>query len=183
VVTIPTVGVRVVQLPRPDWAATWTAIGTLVIALGVFVAIFALAQDRRAQHAAVAANFTQRWTSPEMTAIRIEILTNFVDTFALRDGFLKARDDDLERFYRFSVELGFLEELGVLQRHGGVGLKWIRHLLYSPVVDRWRCGFDHLVLSRRRESSDPLRELRTARVSAAGESSNATMAMDLPTPV
>ena len=127
----------------PDWAEQVTAIATAVNAIGLLSAIalvvFASQQAREARvgrQAEMAVEFIRRWSDGPMLETR-RLVAEFETPQALRDAlavFVAENSADAYILYR---ELDYFEQLGALERHGGLDFEFIKTLLGRRLIDRW----------------------------------------------
>jgi hypothetical protein len=126
------------------WAAGITAVATAITAVGVIfaglAAVWAGRQVREAErtrHATTAIELASRWEGEPLVASRKLALT-YRTKEALRDGYLQAKQDRSDAYFILQRLPDFFEDLGVMERMGGLGLEWIRLTLGSAVQDYWR---------------------------------------------
>ena len=127
----------------PNWAEQVTAIATAVSALGLLSAIgavvFAARQAREARagrQAATAVDFIRRWNEDSLVEAR-HLVAQFQTPQALRDAMKRFIAENSVQAYVLYRELDYFEQLGALEKHGGVDFEMIRTLLGRRLVDRW----------------------------------------------
>jgi hypothetical protein len=127
----------------PNWAEQVTAIATAVSALGLLSAIgavvFAARQAREARvgrQAATAVEFIRRWNEDSLVEAR-HLVAQFQTPQALRDGMKRFIAENSVQAYVLYRELDYFEQLGALEKHGGVDFEMIRTLLGRRLIDRW----------------------------------------------
>jgi hypothetical protein len=126
------------------WTAGITAVATAITAVGVIfaglAAVWAGRQVREAErtrHAATAIELASRWEGEPLVTARQHAL-KYPTKEALRDGYLQAKRDRTDEFHILQRLLDFFEDLGVMERMGGLGLEWIRLTLGTAIRDYWR---------------------------------------------
>jgi hypothetical protein len=127
----------------PNWAEQVTAIATAVSALGLLSAIgavvFAARQAREARvgrQAATAVEFIRRWNEDSLVEAR-HLVAQFQTPQALRDAMKRFIAENSVQAYVLYRELDYFEQLGALEKHGGVDFEMIRTLLGHRLIDRW----------------------------------------------
>lgn len=101
------------------------------------------------RNAVATAEFLRRWHGDALCKARQ--LANRQPTYAaLEKAYLEARDARSDDFFVYESELAFFEELGVLYKHDGIELSWIRDSLGSTVIWRWEV-WELTILGRRAE--------------------------------
>jgi hypothetical protein len=127
----------------PDWAEQVTAIATAVNAIGLLSAIgaviFASQQAREARigrNAETAVEFFRRWSEGPMVETR-RMVAKFGTPEALRDALTVFVAENRAEAYILYRELDYFEQLGALERYGGVDFDLIRTLLGHRLIDRW----------------------------------------------
>src|ERR1700761_1101678 len=127
----------------PNWAEQVTAIATAVSAFGLLSAIgavvFAGRQTREARisrNAEVAVEFFRRWSDGPMLETR-RLVAEFETPEALRDALAVFVAENAAEAYILYRELDYFEQLGALERHGGLDFELIRSLLGRRLIDRW----------------------------------------------
>jgi hypothetical protein len=125
------------------WTAGITAVATAITAVGVIfaglAAIWAGRQVREAErtrHATTAIELASRWEGEPLVTARQHV-GNYPTKEALRDAYLQAKQDHDDEFYILQKLLDFFEDLGVMERMGGLGLEWIRLTLGTAICDYW----------------------------------------------
>jgi hypothetical protein len=128
----------------PNWAEQVTAVATAVSALGLLSAIgaviFASRQAREARigrHAATAVEFFRRWDEAPLVETR-RLVAQFPTPEALRDAMTRFIAENSVQAYVLYRELDFFEQLGALEKHGGVDFELIKSLLGGRLIDRWQ---------------------------------------------
>jgi hypothetical protein len=126
------------------WAAGITAVATAITAVGVIFAGLAAAwagrqvrEAERTRHATAAIEVASRWEGEPLVTSRRRALT-YPTKEALRDGYLQAKRDRTDEYFILQRLPDFFEDLGVMERMGGLGLEWIRLTLGSAIRDYWR---------------------------------------------
>jgi hypothetical protein len=155
----------------PNWAEQVTAIATAVSALGLLSAIGAVVfaarqagEARAGRQAATAVEFIQRWNEDSLVEAR-HLVAQFQTPQALRDAMKRFIAENSVQAYVLYRELDYFEQLGALEKHGGVDFEMIRTLLGRRLIDRWELWrptidaiggggqaypmFDHLVTKMR----------------------------------
>jgi hypothetical protein len=127
----------------PNWAEQVTAIATAVSAVGLLSAIaavvFAARQAREARagrQAATAVEFIRRWNEDALVETR-HLVAQFRTPQALRDAMKRFAAENSVQAYVLYRELDYFEQLGALEKHGGVDFEMIRTLLGRRLIDRW----------------------------------------------
>lgn len=127
----------------PNWAEQVTAIATAVSAVGLLSAIgavvFAGFQTREARigrNAQMAVEFFRRWDEDPLVEAR-RLVAQFGTREALREAMMRYIDDNSREAYVLYRELDFFEQLGALEKHGGLDFELIRSLLGHRLVERW----------------------------------------------
>jgi hypothetical protein len=127
----------------PNWAEQVTAIATAVSALGLLSAIgaviFAGRQAREARigrEAATAVEFFRRWNEAPLEETR-RLVTQFETAESLREAMTRFIAENSVQAYVLYRELDFFEQLGALEKHGGVNFELIKSLLGPRLIDRW----------------------------------------------
>src|SRR6204780_2698158 len=127
----------------PNWAEQVTAIATAVSAIGLLSAIgaviFAGQQAREARigrQAEMAVEFFRRWSEGPMMETR-RLVAQFETPEALRDALTVFVAENSAEAYILYRELDYFEQLGALERYGGVDFDLIRTLLGHRLIDRW----------------------------------------------
>jgi hypothetical protein len=127
----------------PNWAEQVTAIATAVSALGLLSAIGAViftarqAREARAgRQAATAVEFIRRWNEDSLVEAR-HLVAQFQTPQALRDAMKRFIAENSVQAYVLYRELDYFEQLGALEKHGGVDFEMIRTLLGRRLIDRW----------------------------------------------
>jgi hypothetical protein len=126
----------------PNWAEQVTAIATAVSALGLLSAIGAViftarqAREARAgRQAATAVEFIRRWNEDSLVEAR-HLVAQFQTPQALRDAMKRFIAENSVQAYVLYRELDYFEQLGALEKHGGVDFEMIRTLLGRRLIDR-----------------------------------------------
>src|SRR5258708_2772280 len=111
----------------PNWAEQVTAIATAVSALGLLSAIGAVIfagqqarESRIGRQAVTAVDFFRRWNEGPLVETRQDARSTAGRVDAVHCG-----------------ELGYFEQLGALEKHGGFDFELIRALLGRRLIDRW----------------------------------------------
>lgn len=127
----------------PNWAEQVTAIATAVSALGLLSAIgavvFAGQQTREARigrQAATAVEFFRRWSEAPLVEAR-RMVAQYDTPEALRDALTRFIAENSVQAYVLYRELDFFEQLGALEKHGGIDFELIKTLLGRRLIDRW----------------------------------------------
>ena len=127
----------------PNWAEQVTAIATAVSAFALFGAIgaviFAAKQARETRlgrQAETAGEFFRRWNEGPLEETR-RLVARFETSEALRDAMVRFIAENAEEAYVLYRELDYFEQLGALEKHGGVEFELIRSLLGPRLIDRW----------------------------------------------
>jgi hypothetical protein len=127
----------------PNWAEQVTAIATAVSSLGLLSAIgavvFAGRQAREARigrEAATAVEFFRRWNDGPLEETR-RFVAQFQTAEALREAMTRFIAENSVQAYVLYRELDFFEQLGALEKHGGVDFEVIESLLGRRLIDRW----------------------------------------------
>ncbi len=77
----------------------------------------------------------------------VDVNREYATRYDLCKAFEEAVKTNDPLYHDFLLELNFLEELGSLQKHGGISLGWIRSTMGNVVIDRWTLwepSIDHL---------------------------------------
>jgi hypothetical protein len=127
----------------PNWAEQVTAIATAVSALGLLSAIGAVVfaarqagEARAGRQAATAVEFIRRWNEDSLVEAR-HLVAQFQTPQALRDAMKRFIAENSVQAYVLYRELDYFEQLGALEKHGGVDFEMIRTLLGRRLIDRW----------------------------------------------
>jgi hypothetical protein len=127
----------------PNWAEQVTAIATAVGALGLVGAIgaviFGAKQAREARigrEAEMAVEFFRRWDEEPLVQAR-RLIAQYETPEELRDAMTQFIALNSEEAYVLYRELDYFEQLGALEKHGGVDFELIRTLLGRRLIDRW----------------------------------------------
>jgi hypothetical protein len=127
----------------PNWAEQVTAIATAVSALGLLSAIgavvFAGQQAREARsgrQAATAVDFIRRWNDAPLVETR-HLVAQFQTPQALADAMTRFIAENSVQAFVLYRELDYFEQLGALEKHGGVDFEMIKTLLGRRLIDRW----------------------------------------------
>jgi hypothetical protein len=132
----PAVPIIHAATPGTDWPAWITAIGTLVIASGVFIAARQVNEAKRATNIDSAVRFSSRWEADELADARIEIDKSNTKE-ELQQAFFAAMDNRKPERHLFLRELSFFDDLGAMEKLGGVSLQWIEATMKDMVLERW----------------------------------------------
>ena len=127
----------------PNWAEQVTAIATAVSSLALLSAIgaviFAARQARETRigrQAETAVEFFRRWNESSLEETR-RLVAQFETPEALRDAMVRFIAENSERAYVLYRELDYFEQLGALEKHGGIDFELVRSLLGQRLIDRW----------------------------------------------
>ena len=127
----------------PNWAEQVTAIATAVSAIGFLSAIgavvFAGQQAREARtgrQAAAAVEFIRQWNEAPLVETR-HLVAQFQTPQALADAMTRFIAENSVQAFVLYRELDYFEQLGALEKHGGVDFEMIRTLLGRRLIDRW----------------------------------------------
>src|ERR1700727_3175517 len=119
----------------PDWAEQVTAIATAVSAIGLLSAIgaviYAGQQAREARigrNAETAIEFFWRWSDGPLVEAR-RLVAQFETPEALREALTVFVAENSAEAYILYRELDYYEQLGALERYGGVDFDLIRTML------------------------------------------------------
>ncbi|MFY9926692.1 MAG: hypothetical protein WAK82_01700 [Streptosporangiaceae bacterium] len=131
------------DFPMPDWAEQVTAIATAVSAIGLLSAIgaviYAGQQAREARigrNAETAIEFFRRWSEGPLVEAR-RLVAQFETPEALREALTVFVAENSAEAYILYRELDYYEQLGALERYGGVDFDLIRTMLGHRLIDRW----------------------------------------------
>jgi hypothetical protein len=141
-------------------AACVTALGLVAASIAAFWAGKQVRESERSRHAEMATHMSGRWASEELTAAR-KALHGRGGRVGIRNSYLAVtRDDGTAEAGDETVHsaaqtiMRFFEDLGVMERQGGLGLSWIQLTMASSVLVYWR-GLDLTVIALRRLLDQP----------------------------
>lgn len=123
----------------PNWAEVATAVGTFVIASGVFVAARQVRNDRAARLAEMIRELVQVWESPEMIESR-ELISSYRGVGGvelLGRDMKKARADRDPKYYIFARHLNFWEQLGLAYGKDRASLELVSIAFEPAIEDAW----------------------------------------------
>jgi hypothetical protein len=157
----------------PNWAEQVTAIATAVSSLALLSAIgaviFAARQTRETRigrQAETAVEFFRRWNEASLEETR-RLVAQYDTNEQLRDAMVRFLAENSERAYVLYRELDYFEQLGALEKAGGVDFELIRSLLGRRLIDRWELWQPTIeVLGG--SSAYPMFDQLVAKVRAAG---------------
>ena len=133
--TVHTV-VRVVPAASgPNWAEIVTAIGTAVIAIGLFVAAIQVRESRHSRHAAIAVDIAKTWSEPTMVEGRL--FTSGKRGDELRDFVMELATNRDPNYFVAMREPLFFEWLGALEEFGWIEAEWVNQTLGTAVMTCW----------------------------------------------
>jgi hypothetical protein len=127
----------------PNWAEQVTAIATAVGAVGLLSAIgavvFAARQAREARisrQVEVGVEFIRRWNEGPLVETR-RLVAQYKTAEALRDAMMRFITENSVDAYVLYRELDYFEQLGALEKLGGLDFELVRLLLGPRLIERW----------------------------------------------
>lgn len=153
-------GVLAMTADEPNWtditlavATVGLTLATIGLAVAAFMALGALGESRRDRNALVMNDLSARWDNDHFRKVRYKIHeyagsgTDSRDK--LRDKIVQFREGNHEEYLLLLTEPGFLEDLAISIKHGGVYDRIVNDSLGYIIWDRW-CLWQPTILELRR---------------------------------
>ena len=125
------------------WAVGITALGSAITAVGiVFVgagAIWTARQVRevqRGRYATAATEIASRWEKQELVEAR-QLVLGYESREKLCESDLKLKVTSDPEYFKMQRLLNFFEDLGVMEKLGGLSREWIELVMGRAVRDYW----------------------------------------------
>jgi hypothetical protein len=118
----------------PNWAEVVTAVGTGVVALGLFLTALQLRDARKIRSAEIVRLLAKQWDQKEMRSARRLVARYENDEEMARD--LKiAKDAQSDDYFRFTKHLNFWEQVGMSYSDHSRGLAVV-DLMFGEAIDQ-----------------------------------------------
>jgi hypothetical protein len=133
---------------EPNWTNITLAVATVGLtlataglAVAAFLALGAISESRHDRNVLVMNDLSSRWDGPDFRDVRLkirEIAGLGPDSRdRLKDRIVQSRDANYAEYTLLLTEPGFLEDLAISIRHGGVDEKIVKDSLGYIIWDRW----------------------------------------------
>jgi hypothetical protein len=139
-------------------ATVGSAIANIALTAAALLALRSIGESRRDRNAAAMTDLSQRWDSEHFRGVRDEIQERCglgADAgIQLKDSLIELRRDGDPLYRKLLTEPGFLEDLAISIKYGGIYFDIVRDSLGYIVWDRW-CLWQQTVADLRTQKNEP----------------------------
>lgn len=139
-------------------ATVGSALANIALTVAAVLALRSIGESRRDRNAAAMTDLSQRWDSEHFRGVRddIQVISGLGPDARtrLKDRMIELRSQNGPEYRKLLTEPGFLEDLAISIKHGGIYFDLVRDSLGYIVWDRW-CLWSETVVDLRKHKKEP----------------------------
>jgi hypothetical protein len=137
----------------PTWADALTGVGTVVLALGVLIAVYQLGELKRDRHLQWISEMSRRWNEEKLEASRIALREYDSSTVAKKVGrWLRGEGEDETEMTVLLRLPDFFEDVALGVERGRIEIAVVWEALSGPVSKWWEFWEEAVVVFRQTDA-------------------------------